>query len=98
MTNNITKSEFFCNKCLQHKHVKFLAYRFENNKKACCTDCQKLVQERSKPETSDTEVRVRNKKITPIASAYVAKRQEMEAIKDLLRLQRQYDYKLEDLV
>ncbi len=75
-----------------------MAFRFDGGKKAKCNECKKALEANDKPETTDKEVKEKNKKISILDSKYVKKRQEMEAIKDLLRLQKQYDYKLEDLV
>ncbi len=68
------KSEFFCNKCMKHLHVKFLAYRYSDNKKACCTHCKELVEQRAKPESSESRIKEKNKKVTLLDSFYVEKR------------------------
>ncbi len=77
------KSEFFCNKCMKHLHVKFLAYRYSDNKKACCTHCKELVEQRAKPESSESRIKEKNKKVTLLDSFYVEKRRELAYQREL---------------
>lgn len=91
------KQEFFCVKCMQHLHVKFLAYKFQDGKKSCCISCESLVKERAMKPEAKTTIKT-NAKIKYMDKVHVDKRREFEFKKDLKRLHSQYDYSLEDLI
>ena len=90
------KSEFFCNKCLGHKNIKFLAYRFgDSNNKACCKDCDKSVAANTMKATREVDIKLRNKKIDEELKARKIRIEEKKAKLEMRKIEQEhnsYDY------